>query len=119
MNKIFAFLYSLCVVILIVACQSNTPPKIDQVYSPEAVEQKKNLKYGFDLDLHKVVKKKIRRGDTFGSILENHGIDYPEVYNILQAIKRDVDVKRLVTGKTYQLIGGCSSMTTAEILLLM
>ena len=114
MNKIFAFLYSLCVVILIVACQSNTPPKIDQVYSPEAVEQKKNLKYGFDLDLHKVVKKKIRRGDTFGSILENHGIDYPEVYNILQAIKRDVDVKRLVTGKPYQLLYTKDSVPTPK-----
>lgn len=114
MNKIFAFLYSLCVVILIVACQSNTPPKIDQVYSPEPVEQKKKLKYGFDLDLHKVVKKKIRRGDTFGSILENHGIDYPEVYNILQAIKRDVDVKRLVTGKPYQLLYTKDSVLTPK-----
>ena len=104
MNKIFAFLYSLCIVILITACQFNTPPKVEQVSSPEAVEQKKRLKYGFDLNLHKVVKKKILRGDTFGSILENHGIDYPEVYNILQAIKRDVDVKRLVTGKTYKLL---------------
>jgi len=68
------------------------------------------LKYGLDLDLYKVVKKKIRRGDTFGSILENHGIDYPEVYNILQAIKTDVDVKRLVAGKPYQLLYSKDSM---------
>ena len=114
MNKIFAFLYSLCVVILIVACQSNSPPKVDKVYSPEAVEPKKDLKYGFDLNLYKVVKKKIRRGDTFGSILENHGIDYPEVYNILQAIKRDVDVKRLVTGKPYQLLYTKDSVPTPK-----
>ena len=30
---------------------------------------------------------KIKRGDTFGDILENNGIDYPEVYQILQKIK--------------------------------
>ena len=103
MNKIFVFLYSFFVVILITACQPNIPPNVNEISSSEIIETRKNLKYGFDLDLYKVVKKKIRRGDTFGSILENHGIDYPEVYNILQSIKRDVDVKRLVAGKPYHL----------------
>ncbi len=63
----------------------------------------KNIKYGFDLDQLRVVKKKIRRGDTFGSILEENGIDYPEVYKILKIIKNKVNVKRLVEGKYYSL----------------
>ena len=50
----------------------------------------KKLKYGFDLNQYKIVKKKVRRGDTFGSILENNGIDYPEVYDILQSIKKKI-----------------------------
>lgn len=62
-----------------------------------------NIKYGFDLDQLRVVKKKIRRGDTFGSILEENGIDYPEVYKILKIIKNKVNVKRLVEGKYYSL----------------
>ena len=44
MNKIFAFLYSLYTVILLTGCQFNTPPKVEQVSSPEAVEQKKKIK---------------------------------------------------------------------------
>ena len=63
----------------------------------------KNIKYGFDLDQLRVVKKKIRRGDTFGSILEENGIDYPEVYKILKIIKNKVNVKRLVEGRYYSL----------------
>ena len=114
MNKIFAFLYSLCLIVLMAACQSNTPPKVDEISFPEALEPKKSSKYGFDLDLYKVVKKKILRGDTFGSILEKHGIDYPEVYNILQAIKSDVDVKRLVIGKPYQLLYTKDSVPTPK-----
>lgn len=63
----------------------------------------KNIKYGFDLDQLRVVKKKIRRGDTFGSILEENGIDYPEVYKILKIIRNKVNVKRLVEGRYYSL----------------
>mgnify|MGYP001354944599 FL=1 len=104
MNKIFVILYLFFAVILMTACELNSPQKVREDFYPDVIRQPKKLKYGFDLDLYKIVKKKVRRGDTFGSILENHGIDYPEVYNILQAIKRDVDVKRLVAGKPYQLL---------------
>jgi murein DD-endopeptidase MepM/ murein hydrolase activator NlpD len=114
MDKIFVFLYSFFVVIFIAGCQPNIPPNINEISSSEIIETRKNLKYGFDLDLYKVVKKKIRRGDTFGSILENHGIDYPEVYNILQSIKRDVDVKRLVAGKPYHLFYTKDSIPTLK-----
>ena len=80
MNKVFVFLYSFFVVILITACQPNIPPNVNEISSSEIIETRKNLKYGFDLDLYKVVKKKIRRGDTFGSILENHGISRTTPY---------------------------------------
>ena len=53
----------------------------------------KNIKYGFDIDQYRIVKKKIKRGDTFGSILEENGIDYPEVYNILKVLKNKVNYK--------------------------
>ena len=50
----------------------------------------KNIKYGFDLDQYKIVKKKIKNGDTFGSILEENSINYPEVYKILKVVKNKV-----------------------------
>ena len=36
-----------------------------------------NLLYGIDLNEFDVETKKIRRGDTFGKIIEDNGIDYP------------------------------------------
>jgi len=75
----------------------------------------KNLKYGFDLDQFRVVEKKIRRGDTFGSILEDNGIDYPEVHNILKIIKNEVSVKRLVVGKPYSLFFSKDSIPTPKV----
>ena len=49
--------------------------------------EKPDIKYGFDFNEFSPKEFKIKRGDTFGDILENNGIDYPEVYQILQKIK--------------------------------
>ena len=104
MNNVFVTLYLLAVVVLLQSCKSSNSPAIDETTETEVEIKAKNLKYGFDLERFRIVKKKIRRGDTFSSILEDNGITYPEVYNILQNIKNKVNVKRLVTGKTYKLL---------------
>ena len=104
MNNVFVTLYLLAVVVLLQSCKSRNSPAIDETTETEVEIKTKNLKYGFDLERFRIVKKKIRRGDTFSSILEDNGITYPEVYNILQNIKNKVNVKRLLTGKTYKLL---------------
>ena len=85
------------------SCETKKQITLAEPIDAKVEMKPKNIKYGFDLDQFKVVKKKIKRGDTFGSILEDNGIDYPEVYNILKTIKNKVSVKRLVAGKSYSL----------------
>ena len=46
---------------------------------------------------------KIKWGDTFGKILEDNGVDYPEVYKILKEIKGKVNVRKLPS-QTIQLL---------------
>ena len=48
--------------------------------------------------------RKIKKGDTFGQILEENGIDYPEVHNILQKIKKQVNVRKLKRGAQYTVL---------------
>ena len=73
-----------------------------------------NLFYGIDLNEFDVETKKIRRGDTFGKIIEDNGIDYPDVYNILQAIKGKASVRKLTIGKPYSLFYSKDSISTPE-----
>jgi murein DD-endopeptidase MepM/ murein hydrolase activator NlpD len=103
LNKIFVKLYLLAIVVLFSSCETKKQITLAEPIDAKVEMKPKNIKYGFDLDQFKVVKKKIKRGDTFGSILEDNGIDYPEVYNILKTIKNKVSVKRLVAGKSYSL----------------
>lgn len=78
------------------------------------VEIQPNLHFGIDLNDYELRKNKIKRGDTFGKILEENGIDYPQVYTILEAIKGSVSVRKLTLGKPYSLFYSKDSIPTPE-----
>ena len=61
-------------------------------------------KYGYDESKYSFEEKKVGKGDTFGDILEDQGIDYPEIYQALEKTKNDVDFRKLQIGKPYTLI---------------
>ena len=111
--KYFSILVFTCLTLLIKGCGGN-----DNQKAPEATKTQQippNIKYGFDLNNYRVVNKKIKRGDTFGSILEENGIDYPEIYNILQKIKNKVNVRRINVGKPYTLLFSKDSVPSPKI----
>ena len=70
---------------------------------PLKVEPTK-YKYGYDESKFSFDEKKVGKGDTFGDILEDQGIDYPEIYQALEKTKNDVDFRKLQIGKPYTLI---------------
>lgn len=111
------YLRSICFLIglhlLFYSCEGeHTEAKKDQEVGVSKVIPV--IKYGYDLNRYQVVKRKIKRGDTFGGILEANGIDYPEVYQILQAIKGKVQVNRLQIGKPYTLLFTKDSIATPK-----
>ena len=114
MNKAFVVLFLYGIAVLLSSCEDKAPSLLTDSPVAEVKMKPKILKYGFDLDEYTFVKKKIKKGDTFGSILESNGIDYPEVFNILQAIKNKVSIKRLIEGKSYTLFYTKDSIPTPK-----
>lgn len=114
MNKAFVVPYFLGITLIFSSCEMNNQPILTNPPTIKVGVKPKKLKYGFDLSQFKIVKKKVRRGDTFGSILEKNGIDYPEIYNILQSIKNKVSVNRLVAGKSYSLFYSKDSISNPK-----
>ena len=78
--------------------------------NPKIIE----YKYGYNKDQYIFQEKKIKSGDTFGDILEDVGIDYPEIFEALQATKVNVDFKKLQIGKPYTLIFSKDSLKTLK-----
>ena len=87
----------------------------NKVIKDKIIDLPPNMKYGFNLNDFIVKKKKIKRGDTFGSILEQNFIDYPEVHKILQKIKKQVSVKKLQIGKPYTLLFSKDSIKAPKV----
>ena len=95
MNRFISLFY----LIFIIGCGNSIKNK-----TPDIIKKiEPNLFYGIDLNNFAVKTKKIKRGDSFGKILEDNNIDYPEVYEILQAIKGKVNIDKLNIGKNYSL----------------
>tara|TARA_A100001011_G_scaffold162951_1_gene171493 strand:+ start:103343 stop:104629 length:1287 start_codon:yes stop_codon:yes gene_type:complete len=105
--------FELFLILLLLGCNYKNAKTIDENIT--VVEELiPDLFFGIDLNEYDVETKKIKRGDTFGKIIEENGIDYPDVYNILQAIKGKVSVRKLTIGKPYSLFYSKDSIPIPE-----
>ena len=114
-NKIHRFLLTVIVSLIFIACKDTTRETALESTSEKAIPLVPDIRYGFDYNQYKAKEFKIRRGDTFGAILERNGIDYPEVYSILQVIKKsEVNIRKLQIGKPYTLLFTKDSLPKAQ-----
>ena len=100
--------------VVLFSCHDSTSDSLIEGSISDEVILEPKLYFGIDLNQYSVQQKKIKRGDTFGKILEENGIDYPQVYNILQAIKDSVSIRKLTLGKPYSLFYSKDSIPEPE-----
>ena len=99
--------------LMLLSCNNSGEATTSETEVAE-VEIQPNFHFGIDLNEYELRENKIKRGDTFGKILEENGIDYPQVYAILEAIKGNVSVRKLTLGKPYSLFYSKDSIPTPE-----
>lgn len=111
-NVFFCCALSIVVLFFFSSCEEKTEAP-QEMALPEVIVEP-DMRYGYDFNQYHAKQLKIKRGDTFGAILEKNGIDYPEVYKILQAIKGKVNVRKLQIGKAYTLLFSKDSISTPK-----
>ena len=71
----------------------------------EIAEEEKILEFGFNLKDFEFKRDTIKKGDTFGIILERNNIGYPEIFQIAEKAKDTFDIAtKLQVGKPYTLL---------------
>lgn len=101
----------------LISC-NNSPSKPEEkkeITPIKKVVKIPNKLFNYDLDTFKVVEKKIERGETFGTILDQHHVWTPKIYEIANAIKADFDVRRLRAGKNYTILAAKDSTEQAQV----
>ena len=104
MNKILSlFLISL----FLISCSKAEKKEVQK-----KVEEKIITEFGYTLNNYNVKKSKVKNGDSFGSILERNNLYYPQIYNIVQKVKKVYDIRKINIGKPYTILSSKDSLNT-------
>ena len=68
---------------------------------PEQPAKPKLEQFGFNFNDFNILQDTIRRGDTFGSIIEDQNLGEKQVYDIIEKVKDTFDVRTVRIGKAY------------------
>ena len=104
MNRILSFfLFSL----FLISCSKAEKKEVQK-----KVEEKIITEFGYTLNNYNVKKSKVKNGDSFGSILERNNLYYPQIYNIVQKVKKVYDIRKINIGKPYTILSSKDSLKT-------
>ncbi|WP_426431646.1 peptidoglycan DD-metalloendopeptidase family protein [Winogradskyella sp. HB-48] len=91
--------------VFFIACKEDDSAENYKKEIAEKEQEEKILEFGFDLKKFEFKRDTVRKGDTFGIILERNNIGYPEIYQIAEKAKDTFDIAtRLQVGKPYTLL---------------
>ena len=71
--------------------------------------------FGYTLNNYTVIKDTIKKGESFGIILDRHHVYYPKINAIAKGIKDTFDVRRIRAGKPYMILASKDSLEKAEV----
>ncbi len=99
------YLVLLILAAFFIACKDD--PKTDFIEEELAVVEEvpeETYEFGFNLNNYVVKRDTIKKGDSFGEILERNRIGYPKIFHIAEKAKDSFDIRRLQVGKPYTLL---------------
>ena len=104
MNRILSFFL---ISIFLISCSKAEKKEVQK-----KAEEKIITEFGYTLNNYNVKKSKVKNGDSFGSILERNNLYYPQIYNIVQKVKKVYDIRKINIGKPYTILSSKDSLNT-------
>ena len=104
MNRTLSFFL---ISIFLISCSKAEKKEVQK-----KVEEKIITEFGYTLNNYNVKKSKVKNGDSFGSILERNNLYYPQIYNIVQKVKKVYDIRKINIGKPYTILSSKDSLNT-------
>ena len=92
------------------SCGEEKPEKTSEIIKEKIITQ-----FGYTLNNFTVKKDTVKSGDSFGSILENNNLFYPQIYNIVQKAKKVYDIRKINIGKPYTILFSKDSLKTPKV----
>ena len=106
-------LFILSILFAIASCKTDAEISIEKI--AEIPVPKTIYEYGFKLNDYTVINGTIKKGESFGIILDRHHVDYPIINKIAATIKDTFDVRRVRAGKSYTILASKDSLEKAQV----
>tara|TARA_R110002126_G_scaffold282457_1_gene430907 strand:- start:537 stop:1871 length:1335 start_codon:yes stop_codon:yes gene_type:complete len=107
------YLIVLLLVVSIFGCKDDEKTVVEDIV--EVIEEPKEIiEFGFNVQDYVVKRDTIRKGDSFGEILERNHVGYPKIFHIAEKAKDTFDIRRLQIGKPYTLLCSKDSLETPK-----
>jgi len=97
-------------ILIICSCSNKTESNNVVVKKEKIIKQ-----FGYVLNDYHVVRDTVKRGDSFGTILEKNKLFYPQIYNIVEKVKRVYDIRKINIGKPYTILFSKDSLRKPEV----
>ena len=93
------------IAIIAFACNGNKATKATEKETPQVdtVVYQPQMRYGINIDDLAIERKRVKRNEFLGTILEREGISSQQVYTLSQKYKDVFDVRKVRVGGNYEL----------------
>ena len=108
MSRILSILF---IIFFLFSCQENKNEEQKVEKKPEKII----TQFGYTLNNYNVKRGRVKSGDSFGTILENNNLFYPQIYNIVQKVKKVYDIRKINIGKPYTILSSKDSLNTPQV----
>lgn len=107
------YLFLIIALLLSFGCEQDETPKEDlKVVEPKPEPVIKE--YGFTLNEYEVYRDTVRSGDSFGAIMDAHGVSRGKVFEIAEKVKAKFNPARINVGKSYTILKSKDSLAQVE-----
>ncbi|MFV8374941.1 peptidoglycan DD-metalloendopeptidase family protein [Flavobacterium sp. LB1P71] len=104
-------LITIIVLFSLVSCTKSNDVLEKEIIKPAA----KKMEFGFRYSDFNVVQDTVKKGDTFGTIIENQNIGDKKVYDIIKQVKDTFDVRTIRINKPYTLLRSKNKTNSLEV----
>ena len=106
----------LFVLLIVTSCGNDNQGDDESSSSNTAASKPKIIhEFGYTLNNYKVIKDTIKKGESFGIILDRHHVYYPKINAIAKKIKDTFDVRRIRAGIPYMILASKDTLEKAEV----
>ncbi len=108
MKKFFALLFF---ILFLFSCKENS----QHIEGLNLNTSEPVIEFGYNLDKYLVIYDTVRKGDSFGEIMDKNHVDYPMINKIALKVKDTFDVRRIRVGKPYMILAKKDSTEQAQV----